>query len=232
MTFDGTLYQGMTSIWKIRVSPNGVKDSQPEELFKVWMPNNGKEKSKRWIFYNPKIAFIIQYKFNNMIKYYIPVSMFYALKDTLKVMYNRVLDKDMYTKINGKMYLNESKANENKVKLTMFSDSLIFTPVLIEYEANDTTNVKRGIKIESTQDDNKPPINIDANELKTLYEVLNHLDINTYSLILSLIERMSSMDQKLDNILDTQHKILKLVEKENIKDIKNQFTVDWSEIST
>jgi hypothetical protein len=158
--------------------------------------------------------------------------MFYALKDTLKVMYNRVLDKDMYTKINGKMYLNESKANENKVKLTMFSDSLIFTPVLIEYEVNDTTNVKRGIKIESAQDDNKPPINIDANELKTLYEVLNHLDINTYSLILSLIERMSSMDQKLDDILDTQHKILKLVEKENIKDIKNQFTVDWSEIST
>jgi hypothetical protein len=43
---------------------------------------------------------------------------------------------------------------------------------------------------------------------------------------------MSSMDQKLDDILDTQHKILKLVEKENIKDIKNQFTVDWSEIST
>ena len=69
MTFEGTLYQGSTSNWKIRVSPTGVKDMESEEIFKVWFPNGDKNPSKKWVFYNPKIAFIIQYKFDNTVKY-------------------------------------------------------------------------------------------------------------------------------------------------------------------
>ena len=227
MTFEGTLYQGSTSNWKIRVSPTGVKDMESEEIFKVWFPNGDKNPSKKWVFYNPKIAFIIQYRFDNTVKYYVPVSMFYALKDALKVMYNRVLSNEMYSKIDGKTFLNESKAIENRVRLTMFSDSIIFTPMLIEQETDEGIIEKKGVKIDSVQNLDKLSIPIDVIELKTIYEILNRLDINTYTLILSLSEQITSMDKKLDKVLDLQTKILKLIEKETVQDIKDKFTVEW-----
>lgn len=231
MTFDGTLYTTYSSVWKIRVSPNGVKEEEPQELFRVWMPDGTKDNHKRWVFYNPKIALVIAHRFDKNSKYYVPMSMFYALKDALKVMFNRIASKDMYAKVDGQLYLSEQKKIENKVKLTMFSDSVVFTPVVIEYENDDGLVQKRGVRIESIQNAEKTPIDLDINELKTSYEVLDRLDINTYSLILSLAEQLGEMDQKIDKVIDLQTRILKLIEKESMQDFKDKFTVDWGESS-
>ena len=225
MTFEGTLYYGYSNVWKIRVSPSGVKDGK-EELFRVWIPNDSTE-DNRWIFYNPKIAIIIQSKFDKSIKYYVPVSMFYTLKDAIKVMYNRIASDKVYDNLEGELYLDERKANKNRVKLTMFSDSIVFIPTIISQEADEVLLLKRGVKIESLSDPNKPSVEIEISELKSLYEILDRLDVNTYSLILTLAERIDNMDNKLDKIIDLQTKILKLIEKENIKSIKDQFTVEW-----
>ena len=231
MTFDGTIYNGSSSTWRVRVSPNGVKDEEPQELFRVWMPNGTTDNHKRWVFYNPKIALLIVNRFDKNAKYYVPISMLYALKDALKVMFNRIASKDMYAKVDGQLYLSEQKKVENKVKLTMFSDSIIFTPIMIEYEDDDGLVQKRGIRIEALQDTDKTPIDLDVNELKTVYEILDRLDVNTYSLILSLAEQLGEMDQKLDKVIDLQTRILKLIEKESVQDFKDKFTVDWGESS-
>ena len=231
MVFDGTIYTSYSSIWKIRVSPSGVKDEEPQELFRVWMPNGTKDNHKRWVFYNPKIALLIVHRFDKTAKYYVPINMLYALKDALKVMFNRITSKDMYAKVDGQLYLSEQNKTENKVKLTMFSDSIIFTPNIIEYENDDGLIQKRGIKIEALQDPDKTSIELDITELKNVYEILDRLDVNTYSLILSLAEQLGEMDQKLDKVIDLQTRILKLIEKESMQDFKDKFTVDWGESS-
>ena len=155
------------------------------------------------------------------------MSMLYAMKDALKVMYNRLSSKDIYSKVNGQIYMSEQTANENKIKVTMFSDSVVLSPIMIEKEENEVTVYKRGVKIESLQDPDRTPLEIEVIELKTIYEVLDRLDINTYSLILSLAEQLGEMDQKLDKVLELQTKILKLIEKESLKDFQDKFTVEW-----
>ena len=117
MVFDGTIYNGSTTIWKIRVSPQGIKEDEPAELFRVWMPGGEKDNHKRWVFYNPRIALLVIHRYDKNTKYYIPMSMLYAMKDALKVMYNRLSSKDIYSKVNGQIYMSEQTANENKIKV-------------------------------------------------------------------------------------------------------------------
>lgn len=226
MVFDGLLYKGRWSVWKIRVSPEGVRDKEPTPLFNVWIPDGKQNKLHRWVFYNPKIAIVIQNKFQKEIKFYVPYTVFYNLKDTLRVMYSRLLQEGLYTTQDGILYVDQKNAMKKRIKISVFSDSLMFTPVAIQI--NEDENLwERGVKITSST--NEGILQLDINEVKTLFEVLDRLDINTYSLILSMAEQLSEMDEKLDEVLNIQRKILKLLAKSaNQTSNPNDFTVDFT----
>lgn len=224
MKFDGTLYKSRATEWHIRVSPDGVKEDGPEEIFRVWLPNGEKDNSKRWVFYNPKIAIMIRSRLDKTAKYFVPMTMFYSLKDALRIMYGRLAGKELYSKEDGVLYLNQSKVAENSIKLSIFSDSFIFKPALIEVSEEET---KRGINIISTRSSDIAPLEMDVNEVKTIYEIIDRLDVNTYTLILAMAEQLGEMDLKLDKIMDVQSKILKLIEKNTVTNMAEQFNVEW-----
>lgn len=64
-----------------------------------------------------------------------------------------------------------------------------------------------------------------------MIEKISHMDIQTYTLVLSLLDQLDQMDQKLDRMISLQTEILGILKSEGIpkKDVKiKDDDFDWN----
>lgn len=189
----------MESEWKIRVAPRKLASGEVDnELVEVWKPNNKSDDAM--LMFNPTISLVIR---NRMAKdtkaIIIPITMIYSFENCLSVIYNRLMTDGLYRMDKGTMYIDAKIAEKCSIKLSVFKDNITFIPIII-YTKHTEEPIK-GIRLYLS---GTPILELRHNDIREVCEILNHLDINTYTVALAMLEKMSTMDAKLDTMLANQ----------------------------
>lgn len=222
MIVDSLLFRGLFTTWKIRVSPEGfrtvgkTKESVVEEsFFRMWTPDG----KSHYLFYQPRIILFIQEPKQPDTRVIIPISALYLIKDMMQASYHRLGTDRLYTKNDGVLYCDEKIAKSLQLSMKLPKENTVYSiPTIITNPY--TGEESRGIKLISTQAGGKP-CHITEDEIRTIYEILDRLDVNTYTTILSMMEKLVTMDGKLDRILETQNTILHILSKQQTRNPGN-----------
>ena len=199
MKIISTIYRTMESDWKIRIAPRKLATGEYDtELIEFWKPSNKADDSM--LMFNPSISLNIK---NRAVKdskaIIVPINLVYAFENCLSVIYNKLSTSGLYKVDRGKMYIDAKIADKCSIKLSVFKDSITFIPIIIY--AKHTEEPIKGIRLYLS---GTPILDLRHNEVREACEILSHLDINTYSVALAMLEQMSTMNEKLDAVLSNQ----------------------------
>ena len=212
MVLDHTLYREHGVLMKLRISPGSERTQNGEykegnEFFRIWTPASGSQ----FIFYNPRVVLLLQADGNKESRIVIPVSSIYSFKDLLQVSRVRLREEGLFVLSEGTLYCDKRIAEKNKLKLPLPRGYTIEAlPAVVHSYLSDTE--VPGIRLYSTR--SSSDIQLPADTVNTIYEMLDRLDTNLYSIISSVAEKLMSMDKKLDKIMDDQNKILRLLNQQ------------------
>lgn len=205
----------METQWKIRISPktSPTQQNNNQSIITTWAPNLS---NNQMLMYNPTIGLLIRNRKDTKNYIIVPIHMIYLFINSLIVVNNNLDKNKIYREEDNHLYLDTAKVIDSSVKMSCFSDSIIISPSIMELNQQDIKAVQ--IKHNSTI---MPIIgNLTHRELHQLIETLRHMDFQTYSIVLALMERIVIMDQKIDTIMETQKEILGLLKGEGIKSNK------------
>lgn len=209
MKIIATLHRTVECDWKIRILPRKDQDGRYEsELYDVWKPTKGEEV----LLFNPSISLVIRGRQGTEpTSVLVPIHLVYTLEHCLSSVYERLHTKGLYRSEGGTLYMDGNIAGKTAVKLSLYRASLIMIPsVVIDKFSNKTL---RGIRL--TYDGNTIG-NLQHTEVREICELLNHLDVNAYTMVLALAEKLTRMDQKMDKIIDGQSMILSILKNQGI----------------
>lgn len=214
MKIIATFHKTAECEWKIRVLPRKNQDGRyDEELYDVWSPT-GKESM---LVFNPTISIVIKGRHgDNQVSAMVPIHMVYALEHCLSTVYERLQVKGMYRSEGSSLYIDGNIAGRNATKLSLYRASLVMIPAVVTDRF--TGKMLRGVRLSY---DGDVIGDLHHAELREICEVLNHLDINSYSMILALAEKLVRMDRKLDTILDGQAMILSILKNQGVGSVNS-----------
>lgn len=199
MKLMATIVSTRETTWKIRISPKNSK-SETASIYRFWtIPEN----DELILIYDPSISLIVKDHATNK-QIMIPMNLISRVRDALYLMYQKLDTKGLYNIVDGKLYLDKKTAEKCQLKTQLFHGPLLFSPTVYQDETESKAihlsfqDVKAVVKQE---------------DIPTIYNVLERLDIHTYSLMLTLLERMDEMDQKMDVVLDL---LTNLLEKQEL----------------
>lgn len=211
-----TLKRGYEAEWRVRISPRKMQDGTYDaSTVSFWTPPDGSAED-RMLIYNPTIGITVRNRFNKGDGILIPITLLYALSNKLMIVYNNLNTKGLYTTDGSKLYIDAKLADKAAVKLMSYRDTIIFYPVKVSVGSGEEIKAIRIVANGKTIADMR------HDEVRELCETLDHLDIQTFSLILSMMEQMNYMDEKLDRILQTQSEILQILKEQGLSHNKIQ----------
>lgn len=211
MKITAPLFSGYRCEWQIRIVPR--RDSKT--VTRRWKSDAGSE----MLIYNPLVSIVLKNRDNFVA---LPIHMAYMLEDTVSVVYHGLGTKGLYKKDGFRLYM-DAKISENLThKLSCYHTSLVIRPAVVECGDEDVY----GIDL-FTNGNLVGTMRID--EVRPFCEVLSHLDVSTFSMIAMMAEQISSIDDKLDNVIATQAQILQAL-KGQIPYQKQQPDMQWSRV--
>lgn len=209
-----TIHQTYETDWRIKITPRKRRDGTYESsAVSFWSPEHTDE---TMLIYNPIISIVMRNRFDKSAVITIPINQVYALEDALSVAYNNLNTKGLYTTDGQKLYIDAKIADKTAIKLTCFRDVIILYPIIMYLPSGEEL---KGIRFVSN---GKPVADMRHVDIRELCEKLNHMDLQTFSIIASMLEKMGEMDQKLDRILETQAEILQLLKSEGFSVKRNK----------
>jgi len=218
MKIVATFHRTVESDWKVRIVPRRAPSGEyDEEIFSTWKP----DKDEEMLIFNPSISLVVRNRTDRNASVSIPISLTYALESCLSAVYSRLQTKGLYTMVNNELYLDANIAEKCAVKLSIYKSHIVLIPVVVH---NTTTDeMLRGIRLWYG---GNFVANLRHNEVRELCEVLNHLDIQAYTMILALAERITKMDEKLDQVISSQSLILSMLKDLGATKIKTTPPID------
>lgn len=208
MVIESTIFEGRHSTWRVVVSPNGIDQNgqQSQELIKAWTPKNSS--SVQRIYFNPKISIIGMSKTAKH-RIWVPISLLYTLRDCIQTSYARLSIKGLFHEQDGYIYCDQSRALEQRIKLPIpKGHSVIFEPSV--YYRDEDAEICISITTASSPEGS---VVLLRNEAKELFTILDHIDTNSYTVILVLLENMKTLDNKADMMLAKQDQIIRMLAK-------------------
>lgn len=212
-----TIYSSRTMDWKVRIEPR-VNQSHPElnsnSVISLWTPPNGKE---AMLIYDPKISVIGKpryYGSNDVTNIYFPISQLYGFIGHLSKCYRQLSDTKLYHRDGKQLYLDKQQMDQATQKLPLFGGSILIMPgIITERDQGDVYGVQ-------FVQNSKYAGAMSHYDTKELCDVLTHLDVQSYTMILSIMERIVEMDGKLDTIISMEQEILQLLKADNVQKAK------------
>ena len=206
-----TLYDGRGMEWRIKVSPGGTRDHPDEKVIKFWAPNN--EPQNKMLLYNPKISLSGRSRdryAQTTEEVYIPVNRIYLFANKLMTVYRGLSSEKLKIRNeNEKLFMDANAMLENSQKLNLFGKSLIISPSIVRY-ANEEL-----LGVQFTMGGTYAGM-MDHNEVRELCEILSHTDIQVYTMLLSMMEKLDDMDGKLDRLAEGQAQILRVLQNAGV----------------
>ena len=215
MKIISTLYETYDMEWRIHVNPKGLKNDSPDDhrpIITFWTPNG--EPQNRMLLYNPKIALVGRVKRNPTEEnIYIPLNMLYAFANRLSSVYQGLSTEGLKKRDGNHLYIDQNHAMKLSQKLTLFSKSVVMVPSVLTIHDTEVIGIQFTVG-------GKFAGSMPHTDIRELCEILTHTDIQVYALILSLMETIDTMDQKIDRVLEMQSEILGLLRSNGDNKVK------------
>lgn len=194
-----TIHQTWTTEWRIRINPRVNPDGSKEELVRMWTtPEN-----ETMLIFNPIVSIVIRNtKDKTLPNISVPINRAYGLEDALSVVYNNLKTKGLYKSDGNKLYLDNNIAEKCSTRLNCYRDIVVFRPSVLYLPTGE--DVKGIIIVTNGQIIGE----LRHDEIRECCEVLNHLDVQTYTLIASLLDQQQKMEGKLDRIIQNHSEVL------------------------
>lgn len=202
-----TIHQTWSTEWRIRINPRkNVDGTEAERIVNFWEPPN--RKGDGMLIYNPIVTINVR---NSRVKdapsINIPINKAYGLEDALSVVHNNLRVKGLFMNEGTKLYLDIKLAEQYSTKVNCFRDIVVFRPAVLYLPTGEDV---KGIQIICNS---QLIAEIRHDEIRELCEVLNHLDVQTYVLVASMLEGQYLLDKKLDRVLEQNSELLMLVNR-------------------
>lgn len=214
MIVDSTIFSGLYSEWKVRITPDGpnvenngyTKEELDQGLTRSWQPENG----LKWIFFRPKISIIAKSKRESRHSIWIPTSLLYSLRDCIQTSYARLATKGLFYEKDGMIYCDKAEAQRQRILLPIPGGfSVLFEPTII-YGKDDKPKLGISLRTSSNPD---AVVLLSRTEAKELFTILDHVDINSYSAILAMLEKLERLENRTDKLLQGQQQLIQMVGK-------------------
>lgn len=149
----------------------------------------------------------------------VPANMLYRFNGAMTKVYKSLGDDKMYRAEGRSLYLDAKMASQATRKLSLFRNVLVMSPITLSLGDDDPQTRAVAFAVDSTV--------IGAlahNELLNLIDIINHMDLNSYTLMAGLVDQMAAMDEKLDKVLAALNSLLFEVKKKQLSN--DTFAVD------
>lgn len=159
------------------------------------------------LIFSPTVALVLRGRGQNRLDAWIPVNLFYRFTSTLSHAYHSLSTDKLYYSDKGTLYFDRKIADSQTRKISLFRNSLTLSPD-IAYDR--TGKQMKGVLFSV---DGAAMGIMGHNDVLGMVEMLDHFDINTYSLLAGVVDELESMSNKVDTILMTVSRIEKLLTK-------------------
>lgn len=195
MKFITTLYHSREVEFRLTIQPKNRKDangnwSENETMLQHYV---SKSRSESLIF-NPSVYISITSMSNVRVSATVPMHLAYRFTSLLTQVYNNSMSKDVYREDNG-LFLDQKGAIAAARRMSLYRYSLTVFPEIMP--GADNSQVK-GIAF---QVDKERIGAIPLNEISTLIDILDHMDMATYTLVVGLLEEIQGLQLTNDIIL-------------------------------
>ena len=129
----------------------------------------------------------------------IPATTIYRVNGMLTKVYRSIVDQKMYRAEGRSLYLDSNVAAKCIRKLSLYRNTLVVAPAVLSIgDADDRHQI---MAVSFSVDDMQIGL-LGHQDLLNLIDVIGHMDINSYTMMAGIIDQLSTMDTKLDRILE------------------------------
>jgi len=159
------------------------------------------------LIFSPTVALVLRGRGQNRLDAWIPVNLFYRFTSTLSHAYHSLTTDKLYYSDKGTMYMDKKISESQTRKISLFRNNLVLSP--------DITYDRTGKQMKAIlfSIDGEALGMMGHNEVLGMVELLDHFDVNTYSLLAGVVDEMESLHNKLDTVILTTSRIEKLLMK-------------------
>lgn len=193
-----TVFTGSDLEWKIKVSPrkNLINKNEYVPTFNVWTPDDGSGFTA--LIYNPVISLSPtptrkspNDKRNCPL---IPMDKIYLFVNMLEQVYKDLSTPKMFVRSpEGQLIADKNLTNKARRKIKLYSQDLVVIPSVV-YGYNEETygiHLYHGGEFTGT---------MTHKDLRMFCEIMMHLDIQVYSLLLNMVEQNIELNNKMDKL--------------------------------
>ena len=217
MRLKSSVFQGFDLEWSVVVSPKTNTNKEELDIFRQWAPPG---ENAKVLIYAPKISVIPSMVIHKGMTYPqynrekkergflpIPIDSIYIFINLLEKVYKELSNPKLFTKDpNGYIMMDKNVAKECSRKMKLYSGDIVVSPAVFAFssvESFGVTIMHRGIFVGS----------MTHKEIREFCEIIHHLDIQVYSLLLNIVEQNFDSSNKLER------------GSEDIRDIRNFLTI-------
>ena len=226
MKFITTLYQTKDLEFRLTLSPRARRDSDgkpvandDDAMLVHYVSKVGSES----LIFNPSVYITVRsrYSKDRNEEAVIPMNQFYRFVTMLTQVYNSLQSKGVYRE-DGGLFLDQKGARAAARRMSLFRASLTLFPDIIS--GPDNTQIKGvGFQVDKTKIGS-----ISHMDTISLIDILDHMDLATYTIVVGLLEEMEGLNTGQQIIIDKLNHIEELLERFSPDDVQKHGTSNHS----
>lgn len=208
MKLISTLYSGDEIEATLNIQPRSTRNrdgsvTQDETLIVHYRSRIGNQS----LIFSPTVALVLRGRNRQQQSQdaWIPVNLFYRFTSTLSHAYHGLSTDKMFFQDKGALYVDRKIADAQARKISLFRNTLTLIPDII------TSRSGQQMKAILFTVDGKPMGMMSHNEVLGMVELLDHFDVNTYTLLAGMVDEIESLSNKVDAVLTISDRIEKLL---------------------
>jgi len=190
-----------------RVSRNAKDQPNNEPLITRYRSKIGNES----LIFNPSVALILKSRVirETITDALIPLNLIYRFTASVSAVYQKLQSEKLFLADGSSLYVDQKQALQHSRKISLFRNSLTITPGV----ASDRTG--KLIKGITFNIEGNPIGTMHHGEVLGLLDVMDHLDISSFTLLAGVVDEIASMNLKMDTVLTKLDNIENLLKQFN-----------------
>ena len=163
------------------------------------------------LIFNPSVALILKSRAirETAIDALIPLNLIYRFTASVSAVYQKLQSEKLFLVDGSSLYVDQKQALQHSRKMSLFRNSLTIIPGV----ASD--RMGKLIKGITFSTEGNPIGTMHHGEVLGLLDVMDHLDISSFTLLAGVVDEMASMNIKMDTVLTKLNNIENLLKQLN-----------------
>ena len=157
--------------------------------------------------FSPTVALVVRSRSRSIEdNAWIPLHLIPRFTSNVASVYHTLSDGKIVHSDNGKMFIDKKKAVSASVKMSLFRNGLMIAPAVLDSAGKPTVGISMSI-------DGKIIGSMVHSEAMSLVDILDRLDLATYSVMAGMVDKLAEIDTKTEEILRVTMDIRNLMER-------------------